>query len=92
MQLPAIFRRGECYRRTFLDANGGVGPFAEVVLADLRTFCRLDSPTVCVSPATGTIDPVAMALAEGRREVLLRILKHLRMPPESLDRLNQASE
>lgn len=72
-----ILRRKMCYRRVFLDGSGNVGPDAEYVLADLKRFCRATTSTVMVSPVTKTIDPIAMAMAEGRREVWNRIMAHL---------------
>jgi hypothetical protein len=64
-----IFKRRQSYRRLFLDGDGRVHPTAEVVLADLKRFCRADTSTVVVSPVSKAIDPLAMAMAEGRREV-----------------------
>jgi hypothetical protein len=52
-------------------------PAGQAVLRDLIVFCRgMDS---CFHP-----DPRLHAVAEGRREVLLRILNHLKMTPEDL--------
>jgi hypothetical protein len=45
----------------------------EIVCADLADFCNYTRPTTKISPVTASIDPVAMAQAEGRREVFLRI-------------------
>jgi hypothetical protein len=72
-----MLNRKASYRRTFMDANGNIGRDAEIVLADLRRFCRATSTTVMVSPISKTIDPIAMAMAEGRREVWLRLMAHL---------------
>lgn len=49
----------------------------DAVLADLAKFCRATEP--CWHP-----DPRTHALLEGRREVWLRIQKHLNMPAEDL--------
>jgi hypothetical protein len=57
-----FFRRFDAYKRLFNLDNRD----AEVVLSDLRQFCR----------PTGSIfsnDPLEMALMEGRRQVFLRI-------------------
>lgn len=53
------------------------GPIAEKVLADLARFCR-------ASESTFHADPRVHALAEGRREVWLRIVKHLNLTDEQL--------
>lgn len=64
-------RRASAYRRTF------DGPVAEVVLADLAKFCRANTSTF--HP-----DSRAHAVAEGRREVWLRIQTHLQMSDDEL--------
>jgi len=62
-----ILNRKSAYRRTFMDASGNISRDAEIVLADLRKFCRATSSSVMVSPITKSIDPIAMGMAEGRR-------------------------
>lgn len=66
-----ISRRRLAYVRTF------TGPFAEEVLEDLAHFCRANES--CFHQ-----DPRAHAVAEGRREVWLRIQKHLQLTDEQL--------
>ena len=56
----ALGERRYAYRKTF------DGPLAEVVLKDLARFCRAHESTFHA-------DPRAHAVAEGRREVWLRI-------------------
>lgn len=67
------------YRKTFLADDGRLSKHGEMVMADLAKFCRAHEPTTRVSPVTRTIDPLAMAQAEGRREAYLRILWHLKI-------------
>lgn len=69
-----LFQRRAAYRGVFLDADGRMTVYGEQVLKDLAQFCRFSSSTAIVSPVSRSIDPVAMALAEGRREVFLRII------------------
>lgn len=52
-------------------------PAGMEVLADLAKFCRANEP--CWSA-----DPREHALQEGRREVWLRIEKHVRLTPDQL--------
>lgn len=66
-----ISRRREAYVQTFS------GPIAGKVLADLARFCRANESTF--HP-----DPRVHAVAEGRREVWLRIVKHLNLSDEQL--------
>jgi len=53
------------------------GPSADVVLADLAKFCR-------ARESTFHPDARVHALAEGRREVFLRIQNHLQLSDDQL--------
>lgn len=63
--------RAHAYRVTF------VGPKADEVLADLAKFCR-------ATESTFHVDSRAHAVAEGRREVWLRIQHHLKLSDDDL--------
>jgi len=69
--LDFLRRRQSAYRTVFS------GPVADIVLADLAVFCRA---------TTSTFHPDARvhAVAEGRREVFLRIANHLHLSDEQL--------
>jgi hypothetical protein len=64
-------RRRSAYVATF-DSHHG-----RLVLADLATFCR-------ATTSTFHADPRVHAVAEGRREVWLRIARHLNLSDEQL--------
>ena len=66
-----IMGRQTAYRRAF---NGAPG---EVVLQDLAKFCRANE-------STHHEDTHLTAIANGRREVWLRIQQHLKMSPDDL--------
>lgn len=66
-----LSRRRTAYVKTF------TGPFGEEVLADLARFCRAHQTTFHA-------DPRVHAVAEGRREVFLRIQQHLQLTDEQL--------
>lgn len=66
-----LFRRRTAYVKTFLT------PMGEEVLRDLAKFCRAHTSTFAV-------DARAHAVAEGRREVWLRIASHLRLTEDEL--------
>ena len=87
-----MFKRRQNYRRLFLNGDGHVNPSAEIVLADLKRFCRVETSTVVVSPVTKTIDPMAMAMAEGRREVWNRIQQYLQMADRDIAHLKEENE
>jgi hypothetical protein len=74
--LERIRKRRYAYRRLFLGENG-LNADGQTVLADLAKFCRATSSTAVVSPVSQRVDPIAMAMAEGRREVWLRLMAHL---------------
>lgn len=71
--------RQQCYRQTFR------GPTAEVVLRDLARFCR-------ANVSTFHEDARLHAVAEGRREVWLRIQQHLNLSPADLFRLSTGED
>lgn len=87
-----ILNRKSAYRRTFMDASGNISRDAEVVLADLRKFCRATSSTVTVSPVTKSIDPIAMGMAEGRREVWMRLMAHLHIDEKQVFNLEEPND
>lgn len=67
-----ISRRRTAYVKTFLN-----NVFGQEVLADLARFCRANESTF--HP-----DARAHAVAEGRREVWLRIQRHLQLTDDQL--------
>ncbi|WP_426271567.1 hypothetical protein ACN9MB_09075 [Dyella kyungheensis] len=69
--LGFLRRRAHAYRVTF------TGPLAEEVLADLAKFCR-------ATESTFHTDARAHAVAEGRREVWLRLQHHLKLSDDEL--------
>lgn len=67
-----LFRRSNNYRQTFN------GPCGKAVLADLKKFCHAVTPTADIH------NPNATYVAEGRREVWLRIQAHLNLSDEDV--------
>lgn len=67
----ALGDRRYAYRTVFK------GPLAEVVLKDLARFCRANETTFHV-------DARAHAVAEGRREVWLRLQHHLQLTDDQV--------
>lgn len=87
--LQSVLRRKQAYRLTLIGADGKLHRNAEIVLADLRRFCRVTASTAVVSPVSRTIDPLAMAMAEGRREVWNRIMAHLYVDEKAVFELTE---
>lgn len=86
--LQRIRRRRYAYRRLFLGEEG-LNADGQYVLADLAKFCRATGSTAVVSPVSQRVDPIAMAMAEGRREVWLRIMAHLHIDEKTVFNLNE---
>lgn len=86
--LAKLRRRRYSYRRLFLGEDG-LSADGQVVLADLAKFCRANSSTAIVSPVSRSVDPIAMAMAEGRREVWLRLMAHLHIDERVVFNLNE---
>jgi hypothetical protein len=66
-----LVTRGQAYRKTFRTIYG------ERVLTDLAAFCRANESTFVP-------DPRAEGILQGRREVWLRISKHLNLSEDEL--------
>jgi hypothetical protein len=66
-----LTRRQQAYQQTFNPEN----QFAKRVLEDLAKFCRANETTF-------NADPRLHAVAEGRREVWLRIMNHTQLSPD----------
>ena len=61
---------------------------AVTLLDDLREFCRADKSCVVVG-SDGHVDTHATAIAEGRREVWLRIQQTLNLSDETLNKMKE---
>ena len=72
------------YKALFLAEDGTLNEHAKIIMDDLRSFCRADSSTAVMSPATKCIDPLASMLAEGRREAFMRIDQMVHLPDRVL--------
>lgn len=83
-----LMARRMAYRRCFMGEDGKPHSDAERVLADLAKFCRALQSTAQVGP-DGKIDPIATHIAEGRREVFLRIQSQLGIDDSNLMNMAQ---
>lgn len=81
-----VFRRRDAYRRMFLDIYGNPNADAEVVLADLKRFCCGSKSTIRMN-SHNEIDPIAMGVAEGRREVWMRLMEYLHLEEKTVTNL-----
>ncbi|WP_042486098.1 Bbp19 family protein [Sphingomonas parapaucimobilis] len=72
--------RSQHYKRLFLGSDNVMSRDAEIVLADLRDFCRAEQGAF--SP-----DPYVNARNLGRREVFLRLTHHLNLDEAEVRKL-----
>lgn len=75
--LQLIHRKKLAYANTFRDAQGGIAPYAQTVLADLKRYCGINRGGLVISPVSRLTDPYATAYRAGQRDVYLRIAKML---------------
>jgi hypothetical protein len=68
-------------RRLFDPANQD----GQAIVAWLADFCHARRSSVMVSAQTGNVDPLATAVAEGRREVFLAIVQRAGLDDRQLD-------
>lgn len=83
-----ILNRSNAFKRCLME-DGKLTPNGKAVLADLAKFCKAHESAYSVSPVTRTIDPLAMAVNEGRRDVWLRILWYLKIDEADLINLKE---
>lgn len=71
-----VFRRRTAYRNLFLTEKGDLNPAGRIVIAHLTKFCYLYSTT-----AQGQADRDAIMRREGRRQVVIEMLRELNLDP-----------
>lgn len=69
------------YKACFVGQDGRLTAAGERVLRDLDYQGYMHRTTVKVSPITRTVDPIASALAEGRRDLVRRIWAYIELDP-----------
>jgi hypothetical protein len=88
-----LMRRRDAYRAVFLQAGTpDLHPQADIVLHDLARYCHVDRTSLRVSPITGAADPLALAFAEGRRDVFNRIVAQCHLTNEQVTRTAYSKE
>lgn len=81
------------WQQAFLNNDGTLNENGKRALKDLAHFCYADRTCIKMSPKSGTIDPIATAVAEARREVWLRITQAMNIDDKEIQRLiNQPEE
>jgi len=94
----AVFMRPAPGRETVVDTapwwaiwrkpkGGELTPAADIVLRDLAKYCYASRPTLKVSQVTQQSDALAMAFAEGRRDVFNRIVALINLDSDQIERI-----
>lgn len=83
-------RRKRDYEACFKTNGVEVSLAGAAVLRDIAQFCGAYKTTAKVSPVSRVIDPLAMGIAEGRRQVYLHIQRRLNLTDEQI--LNMMEE
>lgn len=86
-----MFRRRDAYRAVFAP-HGDLGPMAEVVMQDLSHYCHVRRSSFKFSTVTRQSDALAMAFAEGQRDVFNRIISQLELTNDQIDRIAYQKE
>ena len=73
--IPIVTKRSQSYKQTFDTPQG------KKVLADLRSFCKMNASSFAGS------DTHTTSFNEGRREVFLRIMRFINLTQKELDDL-----
>lgn len=90
--MERISKMRGAYRSCFLDGKTGqMTRGAEIVMADLRSFCRATS-TPAQLASNGMVDPIATGIAIGRLEVWHRFAQNLHISDADLYRMVEQSE
>ena len=84
--IQLVLKRRQAYRAAF------ECPAGQIVLADLRKFCRGTSTPAVVSRVTQQIDPIATGIAIGRQEVWFRIAQNLHLSDADIYRMVEQTE
>lgn len=84
--LEMVSRKRQAYRMVFRPDGNRNTVAADIVLADLRQFCRGTSTPAAIG-GNGVIDPIATGIAIGRQEVWHRIVSNLHLTDADIYRL-----
>jgi hypothetical protein len=90
--LKAKLLRRYAYKEVFGQHTDKWTQAQSVVMRDLADYCNAYR-TTSLRPSEGPIDPIASAIAEGRRQVYLRIVAMSQLPDsailQAIERENQ---
>lgn len=62
------------------------------VMKDIASFCGAYRSNIKIATLTGAIDPIAMAMAEGRRQVFLHIQQRLKLTDDQILQMENTND
>lgn len=83
------YRVRSAYRRLFLTQTGEPNRDAATILTDLAKFCNAHRTTAIRSHGNTSFDPMAIGIAEGRRQMWLHLMGHLCVSDAAILRLHE---
>lgn len=81
-----IAQKSSLFKRIFDTEDG------QAALAEMREFACLDRSTVMTSPETRMVDPYATLYNEGKRSLLLHVLKLAGLSFRDIERIRSIDE
>jgi hypothetical protein len=81
--LAYIFRKKIGYQACFTDPQGNLTTSARIVLADLKREASMFGPTTRYDNS-GAVDPIATAIQEGKRQLLMHILEYVNLTDQKM--------
>jgi len=74
-QQQALKRKRKAYADTFIGDGDKPHTAAQIVLSDLKRFCRVNRGGLVISPVSKTVDPYAVMYQNGLRDAF----EHIRL-------------
>lgn len=79
-----LLSKRHTYRECFCTPGGELTKAGAIVVRDLARRAGAYRTTLRISPVTRQADPIAMAYAEGRRDMFLYLQAQLQLPDEEV--------
>lgn len=78
-----LINLSSAYKACFCDESGVLTKAGARVLRDLGYFCCIDRTIMHRAPVSMQVDPLLSMAAEGRREVVRRVWRYLKLDPNT---------
>lgn len=87
-----LFNLSAAYKACFCDKDGNLTPQGARVLRDLGHYGCIDRTIMHRAPGSMQIDPLLSMAAEGRREVVRRVWRFIKLDPNTHPMMQQKDE